>query len=323
MVRFDDDIKHNMMVNIARLYYLKRMTHQQIGQKLGLSRVKVTRLLKEVVEKRIVEFRIQDPIVNTLELQDELEQRLGLSKAVVVPSASSEAETCENLGACAADFLMKSMEDNLTIGLSWGRTMNAMIPHLKRSYKKNLNVVSVTGGLAANARQPNPYDITSSVAERLNATPHYLLIPAIVESVQIKDILLNEPSAKKVIQWWDKIDLCMVSIGMLSKYTGVFYSLEDPARQVRRTKELGGVGDIMAQPFNIKGEFLKTEFSERTITIGIERLRKIPKMFGVAGGRQKVRSVLGALRTGLLDVLITDEYCARKVLKIAEGKKTK
>jgi len=50
MVRFDDDIKHNMMVNIARLYYLKRMTHQQIGQKLGLSRVKVTRLLKEVVE---------------------------------------------------------------------------------------------------------------------------------------------------------------------------------------------------------------------------------------------------------------------------------
>ena len=49
MLKIDDDIKHNLMVNIARLYYLKRMTQHQIGQKLGLSRVKVTRLLNVLI----------------------------------------------------------------------------------------------------------------------------------------------------------------------------------------------------------------------------------------------------------------------------------
>ncbi len=59
---------------------------------MGLPRVKVTRLLKEVVEKWIVEFRIQDPVVRTLGLQDGLEQQFGLSRVVVVPSAISKAE---------------------------------------------------------------------------------------------------------------------------------------------------------------------------------------------------------------------------------------
>lgn len=39
----------------------------------------------------------------------------------------------------------------------------------------------------------------------------------------------------------------------------------------------------------------------------------------VAGGVNKSRAILGALRTGAVDVLITDDVVARKVLELAES----
>ncbi len=312
----ENDIKHNLMVNAARLYYLKRMTHLQIAHKLCLSRVKVTRLLKEAVERKIVQFKIQDPIVHTLELQDEMENKFGLGKVVIAPSADTESGNYDTLGAYAADFLMSNLKDNLTIGLSWGRTLNAMVPYLRHSPKKNVNVVSVNGGLAANANQPNPYDVTTSVAEKIGATPHYLLVPAIVESVKVKRLLLKEKNAREITHWWSKIEFCMMSIGVLSERTGIFYSFEEPISEVKRAKALGGVGDMIALPFDRNGGFLKTNFTERTITIDLQLLKKIPFVVGVAGGRKKADSILGALKTGILNVLITDEKCARQVLAL-------
>ena len=54
--RISEEIKHNLLVRIARLYYLCNMTHQEIADQEGVSRIKITRLLKEAVDKKIVEF---------------------------------------------------------------------------------------------------------------------------------------------------------------------------------------------------------------------------------------------------------------------------
>ncbi|MEL6209782.1 MAG: sigma factor-like helix-turn-helix DNA-binding protein, partial [Pseudomonadota bacterium] len=48
--RADDDL----MVRAAWMYYHDDLTHAEIARKLGLSRVKVTRLLKRAREQGIV-----------------------------------------------------------------------------------------------------------------------------------------------------------------------------------------------------------------------------------------------------------------------------
>jgi len=57
--------------------------------------------------------------------------------------------------------------------------------------------------------------------------------------------------------------------------------------------------------------------------IGIELtdLAQIPKVVGVAGGLHKVDAILGALRGGFLDVLVTNELAALRLLEL-EGKAT-
>ncbi len=312
-----DPVRHNQLVDVARLYYLHGLTHQQIANKLGLSRVKVTRLLLQAVEEQVVEFRIADPVADTLALQDQLEERFGLRQAVVVPASDGESQNLATLGRFAAAWLDNRLADDLVIGLGWGRTLNSVALHLRHTRCTGIEVVSLTGGLAANEQQPNPYDTVTAVATQIGARPSYLLLPAVADSETTRDLLLLEASARAVITLWERIDIAMMSIGMLTPDSGVFYSLADPVAGVADVVDNGGVGDILARPFDITGRSVASELIARTIAIEPALLRRVRLVAGVAGGVHKAPAILGALRTGLLNVLITDEDAARRVLELA------
>ncbi len=312
----DEQILHNLLVRVARQYYLGKMTHQQIAEKEGVPRIKITRLLKEAEERRIVEFKIQDPLVNALELEEKMQSTFGLAHAIVAPTPASDEELYDVLGRFASDFLTRNLRNNISIGVGWGRTLNGMLPHLQRSSHANLRVVSLTGGLAANNRQPNPYDVASAVAKKLHARAFYPLLPAIVESTQARTLLFREKSMKDVMSLWKSLQIALVSIGVIATDTGVYYSFRDPNSEAERARRLGAVGDILATPFNIKGHFVDQGFSRRLIKIPFPYLTKIPIVAGVAGGRQKVPAILGALRSGYLNTLITDEETAKSVLSL-------
>lgn len=310
-----DPLRHNQLVNIARLYYLRKLTHQQIADKLSLSRVKVTRLLQQAVEEGLVEFRIADPALEALELQDQLEQRFGLAQAIVVPSGDTASEALDNVGRFAARWLVDHLHDKSLVGLGWGTTLNAMVPHLAAVEYADVVVVSLSGGLAANANQPNPYDTATAVARALGAVPQYLALPAIVETRSTRDLLMREPSARDMRERWTHLDICMLSIGRLSPDSGVFYSFADPRQAVEAVRREGGAGDLLARPFRIDGTFVETDYTQRLIAADITVLKKVPCLTGVAAGIEKTDAIIGALRSGLLKTLVVDERAAAAVLR--------
>ncbi len=64
------------------------------------------------------------------------------------------------------------------------------------------------------------------------------------------------------------------------------------------------------------GEWLDIDINRQVVGISLETLSKIDVVIGVAGGSQKGATILGALRGGYLNVLITDEQAAQKVLAL-------
>jgi DNA-binding transcriptional regulator LsrR (DeoR family) len=54
------------------------------------------------------------------------------------------------------------------------------------------------------------------------------------------------------------------------------------------------------------------------VGVPLEVLYQTSGVVGVAEGKTKVQAILGALRTGIVKILITDEPCARAVLELAE-----
>jgi len=291
------------------------MTHQEIADQEGVSRIKITRLLKEAVDNKIVEFNIKDPVVQSLELEEKIQTAFGLKTVVVTPTPRSQNDLFDILGRFAADFLVRRLKSNLKIGIGWGRTLNGMLPYLDRATDRSIHVISLTGGLAANELQPNPYDVASALAGRLGATPHYPLAPAIVENAHVKQLLLGERRVQDIVELWKQIDVVLMSIGMIACDTGLYYSFPDPQKECERVLKLGAVGDLLATPFDIHGRFVNSGFLDRMITIDLSDLKQVPVVAGIAGGQHKVQAVLGALRTGCLNTLITDEDTARRILK--------
>ena len=76
------------------------------------------------------------------------------------------------------------------------------------------------------------------------------------------------------------------------------------------------VGDILGQFFDASGSVVRLPIHDRRIGIELSDLAQIPKVVGVAGGLHKVEAILGALRGGFLDVLVTNELAALRLLEL-------
>jgi DNA-binding transcriptional regulator LsrR (DeoR family) len=73
-------------------------------------------------------------------------------------------------------------------------------------------------------------------------------------------------------------------------------------------------GDIAGRLFSAEGVPCGGCYDERIIGIRLEDLRRIPHTVAVASGVEKAEAILGALRTGAVNVLCTDDRTATAVL---------
>jgi lsr operon transcriptional repressor len=85
---------------------------------------------------------------------------------------------------------------------------------------------------------------------------------------------------------------------------------------VRGLRERGVVGDILGQFFDADGNVVELPIHDRRIGIGLSDLVHIRKVVGVAGGLHKTEAILGALHGGFLDVLVTNELVAIRLLEL-------
>ena len=79
------------MAEVARLYYVRDLTQQDIAERLGVSRFKVLRLLEQARAEGVVRFEIDDPAGVDDDLSRALEERYGLSTALVVDGVATAA----------------------------------------------------------------------------------------------------------------------------------------------------------------------------------------------------------------------------------------
>ena len=76
------------------------------------------------------------------------------------------------------------------------------------------------------------------------------------------------------------------------------------------------VGDVLTHYFDANGNFLPV--GHDILCADVEDLRRAKRMLAVAGGRNKTPAVVGALRTGLVTDLVTDEETCTRILNMRE-----
>ena len=76
----------------------------------------------------------------------------------------------------------------------------------------------------------------------------------------------------------------------------------------------GAVGDLLGRFFDQDGKVVDCEFNDRVLGLELEALRG-RQVTAIAGGREKLASIRGALAMGLISTLVTDEATAESLVE--------
>ncbi|KTD84044.1 hypothetical protein UQ64_28190 [Paenibacillus etheri] len=74
-------------------------------------------------------------------------------------------------------------------------------------------------------------------------------------------------------------------------------------------------GDICSRFYDGNGVSVHTGISDRTLTIELEQIKRARYSIGVAESQEKASGILGALNGGYMNVLVTTEETAQKILE--------
>ena len=130
----------------ATISDLDVFNQEDIAQKLGLSRQKVSRLLIEARVQGIVRISIYDPDPPDPNLRDQLISRFGLRDVILASSEKLESDQLRSaIGLVAAEHLLKVIRDDQTVGIGWGRTLFEVINLLHEGGNRHINVVPLIG----------------------------------------------------------------------------------------------------------------------------------------------------------------------------------
>ena len=78
-------------------------------------------------------------------------------------------------------------------------------------------------------------------------------------------------------------------------------------------QDAGAVGEISYRFYDKDGKPVETPLNERVIGISLEDLKKAGRVIALAGGESKTQAIAGALKLGVIDVLVTDRFTAARL----------
>lgn len=303
-----------VLARIAWLYYHEDRSQQEIAQLLGLSRIKVLRLLKVIREKGIVEIRIRPEYVALFELQEEFARITGLRDVTIVPSDGDVAEAVAYAGGLRFAALCERHE---RIGLGSSRAVSSAIRMLEApppAKRKVRQVVSLTGNTMANysTNASNMNDSANILARLLGIDFFQIWAPAIASSPETCALIRGDFMVGSVLEKANSVECAFIGIGDLERSVLVSRGLMTEV-EAKNLADRGAVGDIFTHFFDIDGTLLKSPIEARTITATVPMRCPVTAL---AWGLSKIEPITGAIRGRLIDALVTDETTARAVLQI-------
>lgn len=315
-----DDRRDALLSQVAFRYYEGHETQEEIAQAIGRSIATVSRLLTRAEDAGVVEMDVTQPHPLVPALQAALVNRFGLSVARVVHIARAESHAMvPRIGDFAARYLAAILSHNCTLTIGWGGHVQAVALALPAMTLRDAHVVQAVGSRGGSILQLVHPRLVESIALRLEATPHFLPAPTFASSAAERDAIARDPYFGKVLERLAQTDVALFGIGPTSpQHSGLCRVGALDGWELERVRSQGAVGEILAEFFDIQGRVVQTDVSRRVVGMREAQMRQVGTVVAVAGGEEKAAAILGALRTGIVDVLVTDSITTRAVLALAD-----
>jgi lsr operon transcriptional repressor len=312
-------LDEQLHARVAWLYHMEGLIQAEIAERLGLTRLRVNRILSECRASGLVRITLNSRIESCVMLEEELRRRCGLEGAVIVPTPDDPDKIPGIVGLAAAEYLSRHLEQNrlAAIGVGWGATLRETIRNMRQASFPELWVTSMMGGLTQGL-ELNTFEIAGELARRLQANCRYLAAPIYAASARSRDTILAQEVFGEVMERLARIELALLSLGDLSPRSLLIRHGLPRDVPVEELRAKGAVGDVLGQFLDSSGKPINHGINRRAIALPLDKLAEVRTVVLIAGGSNKMRIIAAALKGGFSDVLITDEKTAAGALTLIE-----
>lgn len=314
------DGDHSQATRAAWLSYVGGLTQAEIAERLGVSRVKVTRLIGEAVAAGMVRVFVDGTDANCVALEERIADRWGLDFCTVAPTVDDETLPLRTLAAAGGFFLHRVLErrEAAVIGVGHGRTLAEVVKYLPQMQCPDVRFVSLLGSLTRHAAA-NPFDVIHRLTEITGAESHFMPAPFFLDSISDKQVLLAQKSLRDVFALAASATLFVVGIGDVGPRSHLLLTGMLKPEEFEELQRVGAVGELLGRFVDARGRPVAAEINERAMAFPLESLER-RRVVAIAGGTAKAEAITAVLESQVITGLITDEVTAQKVVNLAVGK---
>ncbi len=309
------DWPEQLAVRVARCYYELGMRQQEIAALLGIGRARVIRLLAEARENGIVTIHINSPLLENVELAEQLTERFNLLSAEVCLShTADEIQLAEQIAISANQYVVRLIKNGMTIGLGWGVTLKELVRRMDRVNTTGVSVVSLLGSLTQRS-SIDRFEASTALASKLGAECFYLPAPIVCDSQSSRELLVDQHLFKQIYNRALAADLAVVSIGGLNSATIRQAGLVDED-EYSSANQAGAVGNFLGLYIDKNADVIDHPINQRIVSVSGDDFLRIPRRVMVSAGESKVEAIFAVLQKGLLTDVVTDQATAQALLKL-------
>ena len=307
--------KDAMLVRCAHFYYREKLNIQDVAERLGISRFRVSRYLKEAEEKGIVEIRINDKGHHYETMAMALEARFGVKQVIIVPvTPEMESESVRKAVGGKGAEILRGINPESSVGITWGRTIAYMVENLVDGQIKASRISELTGGLGMiNPGLPTSA-LASLFAKKTEAHCFQMSGPIIASDPSIAQAFLAEGSIQRTLDSARRSDLAICGIATLTENSMLSHAGLLDEKDYVALRESGAVGSIIGRFYDSDGNEVDSQYKERAIAISWDDFLKIPERIVLGGGWNKTECIRGLLKGGLATTIVMDNVTAAALL---------
>ena len=272
-----------------------------------------------------VQIRIQYPEQSNLGLERKLEEKYGLTEALIaVPAYDQSVE--QEISYQAVDYILRVLKKNMILGMTWGRAMHGFVEQLAKDERlrslsfQNVKVVPFLG--TPGVTQVDSWDATTysntlatKVGNLLHCASYNLSAPMYVDGSKEKEMIEGIEEISKVLQMAENADIALIGIGSMQKDSSILKAGIRTEEEYTELIQKGAVGEIVGRIYDKEGQVVDEDLRRKMIGISTQQIKKIPVRVGISYGKDKVEAIKGAIKGEMINVLVTDATTAEKLME--------
>jgi DNA-binding transcriptional regulator LsrR (DeoR family) len=303
------DFEEELMIKAAWYYYREDKTQQDISELLGISRIRVIRLLDRAKQTGLVQIKIREEHNTRIQAEKQLIETCRLRDAFIIPTPAGAGteEINDAIADAAAMYIGAKIQSDTFINIGYGDTTGKTLNNLAKLAENPINCISLTGGVSIY--------LPNTRSNVFNANLFLIPAPLVVSSREMVNAIREENSVKEIFRMVSLASFTIVGIGGMNDGATILQSGVLSKKDFLLLKMHGAVGDVLCHFIDREGKVIITPLEDRLVSISLDTLKKLPNVTAVAAGTQKREAIKGALALGYIDILVTNEDTAQWLME--------